>query len=65
MFNTSKKEQLALLYLGVIEIECPNCKKIIRTGSEDDISCPECKVIILQHSINSIYQGEFHHGLHS
>jgi hypothetical protein len=46
-------------------IECPNCKKLIRPGFEDNISCPECKVVILQRRINSVYQGGFNHGLYS
>jgi hypothetical protein len=47
----------------ILEIECPNCKKITRSGLGEEISCPECKVIILQKSI--AYQGGFSHGLYS
>ncbi len=37
---------------GVLEIECPGCKKTISSYSvNSEIHCPECKVIILQKCI--------------
>jgi len=48
-----------------IEIECPSCRQIILSGSEDDVSCLECKVVILQQRINSVDQGGFQHGIYS
>jgi len=39
---------------GVIETECPNCKKIIVSGADSsEVQCSECKVIILQRQIFS------------
>jgi len=39
---------------GVIETECPNCKKIIVSNADSsEIQCSECKVIILQRQIFS------------
>lgn len=36
-----------------IDIECPNCKKIIHADSaNNDIQCSECKITILQQRIN-------------
>ncbi len=46
----------------ILEIECPNCKKITRSVLGEEISCPECKVIILQKSIAYVGGG---HGLYS
>jgi DNA-directed RNA polymerase subunit RPC12/RpoP len=51
--------------LGLLEIECPCCKKTISSDSaRNEIHCPECKVIILQRHINSVYRGG-RYGLHS
>lgn len=48
-----------------IEIECPNCKKVIHSDSmSDEIRCSECKITILQCQLNSTIGG-LPHGLHS
>lgn len=40
--------------VGIIETECPNCKKIIVSNADSsEIQCCECKVIILQRQIFS------------
>ena len=42
---------------GLLEIECPCCKKIIPSDSaRNQIHCPECNVIILKPRINTVYQ---------
>ncbi len=49
-----------------IEIECPNCKKIILYDSASNkIQCSECKIMILQRHINSTSPGGLTHGLYS
>ncbi len=45
----------------ILEIECPNCKKITRSLLGDEINCPECKIVILQKSIAYVGGG---HGIH-
>ena len=42
-----------------IEIECPNCKKIIVSEADSsEVQCSECKIIILQRHINSTVHQE-------
>jgi len=49
-----------------VEIECPNCKKIILSDSvSSDIRCSECKIVILQRNIYSASPGGFSHGIYS
>ena len=51
MFNQPSSAQLAII--SIVEIECPNCKKIIVSEADcSEVRCSECKIIILQRHIN-------------
>jgi len=51
---------------GIVETECPNCKKMILSdANSDEIQCSECKIVILQRHINSTSPGGLTHGLYS
>lgn len=48
-----------------IEVECPNCKKIIHADSvNSEIQCSECKTVILHDHLNRNGQGGLYHGLY-
>jgi hypothetical protein len=56
MWILPSAEQLAII--PIVEIECPNCKKIILAELDgNDIRCSECKIVILQRHINSTSPG--------
>jgi len=51
---------------GILEMECPCCKKIVSSDSTSNkIQCNECKIIILQRHINSTSSEGLAHGLYS
>ncbi len=40
--------------MGIIETECPACKKMITSDlNSNEVQCSECKIIVLQRHINS------------
>ncbi len=51
---------------GLVETECPNCKKrILSDANSDEIQCSECEIIILQRHLNSNFPGELQNGIYS